>query len=149
MAHVKQQIREAVGTLLSASPTNWKEVIESRLPNNRRIMPFLQVYTEDEDVEPISITTPYLYDRTINLVVRANVRIPNDLESIEDTLDTVQEEIEQTLTHIALKAQQSGVQKTLLQSSAKSIVDDDDEIFAIVELNYAISVNTTEGTPSL
>ena len=147
--HVKQQIREAVGTILEAAPTNWKTVKETRLPSDRDIFPYLMAYCESEVLDPLYIHSPIEYMRDIGLVIKGHALLSNDTESFEDSLDNILEEIEQTLTEPSLKAQLSGVQSLILNSTDSEITDDDDRTYATVTVNYTVRVNTTEGTPTI
>ena len=147
MAHPRQQIREAVGVILSASPTNWKTCEETRIAPRRAIMPYLSAYCDVETLTPLSIHSPVVYQRDVNLTVVGNVRLAQDAEQFEDDLDNVQQEIEQTLTLTALQSQVSGVKSLILESSDTEIVDDDDKIYAAVTLTFTVRVNTLEGVP--
>ena len=148
MAHARQQIREAVGTLLRANPANWGAVFETRIIPSRDIPKYLLVFVDNEIVttETIHSTAPQMRD--ISVTILGHTRIVDGNDDYEDWLDAVGAEIESTLTHSALntalsnKATSSG-----LVSSEFSIVEDDENnrTYAEIALNWRVRVMTLEG----
>ena len=54
--HARKQVRDAVATLLNASPVNWQLVTPSRIASSRQVWPYLMVFADGETSEPITVT---------------------------------------------------------------------------------------------
>ena len=106
MSHARQQVREAVGTVLGDTNTPyWNKVLESRITTDRDILPYLLVFIESETSTMLTIHPTPILERDMALSIQAHVRIPPDLETFEDTLDNVAAQVESKLTFANLKAQ--------------------------------------------
>jgi hypothetical protein len=90
--HVRQQIREKVGTLLTGLTTTGSNIFESRVyPLESANLPALVVYTKNEDSEPIVIGTNRLSSRNLSLIVEIYAKTTTDFD---DTIDTISKEVE-------------------------------------------------------
>lgn len=149
MPHARQQMREAAGTVLSASVAGlWNHVFESRIKPSRRIEPFLMVFVDSETTEPSTIHPNPVIARDMVVGIRAYLVITDD-EKIEDDMDAVASEIEQIFTFSALNTQLGSELKDLsLVSSDMSIETDDNErTAAVLALDWHARVFTVEGQP--
>lgn len=149
MAHARTQIRDAVGTLLSASTAGlWKTVIKSRLIPQRDTFTFVLVFTENELTEEQEIHPFPVIDRQISLTTKAYLRITDD-ELIETQMDNVAIEIEKILTMDALNTALSGKLKSIaLESSSMNVEDyENDRTAAVIALDWLVRVMTVEGDP--
>jgi len=149
MAHVRKQIRDAVGTVLSAAPTNWDRVFETRLSPSRDVTPYLMVYIDAETVSPSTIHVGAVQERQMTLTTIGRTRI-TDGESMEDALDAMAVEIETTLTDTALRTELSNdsVWLTLQSTSSDLAVEDDNEReYAQVSLGWEVRLYTDENLP--
>ena len=90
--HVRQQIREKVGTTLTGLTTTGSNIYESRVyPLEAGNLPALVVYTKNEESEPIVIGTNRLSSRNLSLIVEIYAKTtPN----FDDTIDTISKEVE-------------------------------------------------------
>ncbi len=145
--HIRQQIREAVGTVLG-SGTTWNHVFESRLSPSRDVLPYLLAYIEAEQSIEESIHSGGVMARELALTIKGRCRIV-DKETFEDTLDDIAVEVESTLTRAALNALLSNkIHGLYLTSTATDAVSDDDEReYAEITLEYMIKVFTAEESP--
>ena len=90
--HVRQQIREKVGTLLTGLTTTGSNIYESRVyPLEAGNLPALVVYTKNEESEPIVIGTNRLSSRNLSLIVEIYAKTTNNFD---DTIDTISKEVE-------------------------------------------------------
>jgi hypothetical protein len=94
MAHVRNQIREAVGTLLTGLPTTGSHVFQSRVyPMQNANLPGLLVFSESETSTPMTIHQPTL-DRVLQIRV---VALAKDTAYLDDVLDRICAEVETAL----------------------------------------------------
>jgi len=90
--HVRQQIREKVGTLLTGLTTTGSNIYESRVyPLEAGNLPALVVYTKNEESEPIVIGTNRLSSRNLSLIVEIYAKTTTNFD---DTIDTISKEVE-------------------------------------------------------
>lgn len=149
MSHVRQQVRETAGTVLSASVAGlWNHVFETRIKPSRRIEPFLMVFVGPELSSYQTVHPTPLVAREMTLAVRGFLRITDD-EAIEDNVDNMASEIEKVLTFDAMNTELSSKLRSLeLQSSNFEIsTDDNDRTSAVLSLDFLVQVMTIEGSP--
>lgn len=90
--HVRQQIREKVGTTLTGLTTTGSNIYESRVyPLEAGNLPALVVYTKNEESEPIVIGTNRLSSRNLSLIVEIYAKTTSNFD---DTIDTISKEVE-------------------------------------------------------
>lgn len=90
--HVRQQIREKVGTILTGLTTTGSNIYESRVyPLEAGNLPALVVYTKNEESEPIVIGTNRLSSRNLSLIVEIYAKTTTNFD---DTIDTISKEVE-------------------------------------------------------
>lgn len=89
MSHVRQQIREAVGTALTGLTTTGTNVFTNRvynLPDSK--LPALVIYVKDETTGTVTSSS---IQRMVTLVIEGYAKAASDLD---DTLDTIAAEVE-------------------------------------------------------
>jgi hypothetical protein len=90
--HVRQQIREKVGTTLTGLTTTGSNIYESRVyPLEAGNLPALVVYTKNEESEPIVIGTNRLSSRNLSVIVEIYAKTTTNFD---DTIDTISKEVE-------------------------------------------------------
>lgn len=96
MAHVRQQIREAIATTLTGLTSTSTRVFQSRTrPLADAQLPALLIYTDAEDINnAVTIGFPNRQERTLTVRVEALVK---QTGSIDDAVDTVIAEVETAL----------------------------------------------------
>lgn len=95
MSHARQQIREAVATLVTGLTTTGSNVFQSRFYRVQASeLPALFIYSTDESIERETIGTgPYLR-RELSIQIEGMAKA---LDNLDDTLDTIGEEVEDAL----------------------------------------------------
>lgn len=95
MSHARQQIREAVATLVTGLTTTESRVFQSRFYRLQASeLPALLIYSTDESIDRETIGTgPYLR-RELSIRIEGVVKA---LDNLDDTLDLVGEEVEDAL----------------------------------------------------
>tara|TARA_B110000483_G_scaffold201736_1_gene242938 strand:- start:57 stop:500 length:444 start_codon:yes stop_codon:yes gene_type:complete len=97
MAHVRQQIRERVVTVLTGLTTTGNNVFETRIyPLQNTALPALIVYTNSEESEPEVIGTNRLMSRNLSLTVECYVK---QTSNPNDGVDTICEEVEKAIAN--------------------------------------------------
>ena len=150
MAHIRKQIRDAVKTLLDASKSNYRHVFNSRIARDRDVLPYALVYTPSENTTKITIHPPAIIQRDIDLIVQLFVRLTNDTETHEETMDAAASEVETKLTQAILNTAMSDKVKHLeLQATDSEIITEDEtsRTYATITLGWLVRVNTLEGSP--
>ena len=93
--HVRQQIREKIGTTLTGLTTTGSNVFESRVyPLENANLPALIIYTKEESSEPIVIGTQRLMSRELSVVVEGYAKATSNFD---DTIDTISKEVEEAI----------------------------------------------------
>ncbi len=149
MSHVRTQVRDAVGSILDASPVSWKRVFNTRLSPSRDITPYLMVWIETETIGASTIHDTATQEREMGLTVVARYRVTEG-EAMEEALDVMAAEIETTLTSTALRSELSNnsVWLTLKASTSDLQVEEEDErVFAQIALEWDVLLFTEENAP--
>jgi len=90
--HVRQQIREKIGTTLTGLTTTGSNVYQSRVyPLENINLPALIIYTKSETSEPIVIGTNRVMSRELSVIVEGYVKATSNFD---DTIDTISKEVE-------------------------------------------------------
>ena len=85
--HVRQQIREHVGTILSGLTSTGNRVYQSRVwPLNADTLPALLVYTTTESSDTDTMGPTLTLNRELVLIVEGYVR---DITVYDDKIDTI------------------------------------------------------------
>ena len=142
MSHVRQQIREATGTLLSGLVTTSTRIFESRVYNLQETeLPCLVITTNDESVEEGTLKALI---RSLTLTIEGKAKATTNLD---DTLDTIASEVEiKMATSPTLGGKVVG--HSLSTTSIEMSVEGDQPIGSI-SLNYDVVYMTPEGNPTI
>ncbi len=151
MSHARQQVREAVATLLKVSPVTWGLVFETRIPPSRAVMPYLLVFSDGEAVDSLTVNMAGIYFRDLSLAVAGRLRLPgnNDTETIEDRMDALAAEVESRLSFSALLALLPQIKGIQLTNTEMVVVTDDQDSpqYAEVTLSFTARYATAEAAP--
>lgn len=94
--HIRQQIRERAGTVLTGLTTTGSNVFETRIyPLENTNLPALVIYTKNETSEPIVISTNRLMSRELELIVEVYVK---QTSNFDDQVDKICKEVEVAIT---------------------------------------------------
>lgn len=95
MAHVRNQIRDAIITALTGLSTTGSNVFRSRIyPLESNKMPGLCVFSKSEDVTFDTLTRPRSINRVLEIGVEAYVKATSNYDN---TLDTIAVEVEEAI----------------------------------------------------
>lgn len=115
MAHVRQQIRESVATLLTGLTTTGSNVFQSRVyPLSESKLPGLLIYTTDEVSEYLSIAKPRMIQKTLTVTAEIFVKA---VSNYDDLLDDSIKEVEAV---IHSNTTLSGLVKDLIVTSVST-----------------------------
>jgi hypothetical protein len=93
--HIRQQIREKLGTTLTGLTTTGSNIYQSRVyPLENINLPALVIYTKSETSEPIVIGTNRVMSRELSVIIEAYVKATSNFD---DTIDTISKEVEQAI----------------------------------------------------
>lgn len=140
--HIRQQIREAVATLVSGLTTTGSRVHQSRMrPVADGGLPCLLVHSNDtERIEMADADT--LQQRELPIVIRGLAKAGTTLD---DTLDTIALEVE---TAIAVNPRLSGKAHISRLVSVDTDFDDStDKPVGEIQLTYAFTYFVQAGSP--
>ena len=142
--HIRQQIREKIGTTLTGLTTTGSNVFESRVyPLENASLPALIIYTKSETSEPIVIGTQRLMSRELLVVVEGYAKATSNFD---DTIDTISKEVEAA---IAADRTLDGLAKdTYLESTEIEFNSEGEKPLGYVSLtfltNYYVKENATD-----
>ena len=91
-AHIRQQVREAIGTALTGLTTTGSRVHQSRVyPLEITDLPGLLIFSEAESSTTATLGAPRLMERRLQLRV---VALAKAVANLDDTLDQICKEVE-------------------------------------------------------
>jgi hypothetical protein len=139
--HVRRQIREAVGTLLTGLTTTGSRVLQSRMrPRDETALPALLITTNDETVEPGSVGA--LQQRTLTLQV---LGIAKSTGTLDDTLDAMALEVETAMAGApSLGGLAAGME---LRGISVAFDDDLNQPVGVITLDSRITYFVLAGSP--
>jgi hypothetical protein len=143
--HVRQQIREQVGTTLTGLTTTGSRVYQSRVyPLQVDLSPTLLIYTKSEVSEPIVIGSARTTERILTLAVEGYVKATTNSD---DTVDTIAKEVE---TALATDTTLNGLAKDCYLESTEIDYNGEGELpVAVITLNFNVSYMTAENAPDV
>lgn len=143
--HIRQQIRERVGTTLTGLTTTSSNVFQSRVyPLENANLPAIIIYTKSEDSEPVVIGTNRLMNRELTLAVEAYVK---SVSNSDDTIDTITKEVESAL---AADTTLDGLAKdTYLESTEITYTGEGEKPIAVCTMNFIIEYCTNQSSPDV
>ena len=140
MAHVRKAIREHVVTTVTSLSTTGSNVYETRyFPLQTGNLPALIVYTLDESIEDYTLgKNTRTQQRLLNLIIEAHCR---GTANIDDTLDTIAEEVEEAMVTDVTRG---GNAKDTKLVSTEIEFDTASQKTGLMRLTYLINYNTVE-----
>lgn len=141
MAHLRQQIRDAVVTAVTGLTTTGSNVSDSRLYRIEESgLPGLFVYTNDEEITYQTKGTSRQF-RSLEVIIDA---IAQATSGADDTLDTIIKEVEVALANSTL----SGLVKTMTLTRIQALQDaDGKQPMAGARIIYTANYHTFENDP--
>ena len=140
--HIRQQIRERVGTTLTGLTTTGSNVFQSRVyPIENTKLPCLLIYTREETSEPMTTNPPRAIEKVLSLVVEGYVKANTNFD---DTIDTICEEVEEALFTDRL-INDLALDSFLINTDI-SYNGEGDNPLGIVVMTFQITYHHTEGS---
>lgn len=138
--HVRQQIRETMGTALTGLVTTGSNVFQSRVyPMQSAELPGLIIYTRSESSEPDTLTKPRGTMRTLQAIVEAYIK---SVTGADDTADKVCAEVETAIANSA--ALDALTKDAYLSNTDISMTGDGDQPAIVVSMTFTIEYRTLE-----
>ena len=114
--HIRQQIREQVGSTLTGLTTTGANVFQTRVyPLENTNLPALVIYTKSETSEPLVISANRIMSRELQLIIEVYVK---QTSNFDDEVDKICKEVEIALsadTTINGLAKDSFIQSTEIE----------------------------------
>ena len=143
--HIRQQIREYIGTTLTGLTTTGSNVYESRVyPLENARLPALIIYTKSETSEPIVIGTDRVMSRELAVVVEGYAKATSDFD---DTIDTISKEVEQAIA--ADRTLDSKSKDTYLESTEIEFNGEGEKPLGYVSLTFLTNYYVKENNPDV
>ena len=142
MAHLRQSIRERIGTLVTGLSTTGSNVFQSRVyPVEDASLPCLLVYTTSEESEVTEIASPRPMTRFLNVIVQGVVGATMP----DDTLDDISKEVEVALAgDVTIN---SLANNSFLSSTSIEFNSDGAKPIGTVMLNYIVEYRNLDNNP--
>ena len=143
--HIRQQIREKLGTTLTGLTTTGSNIYESRVyPLENINLPALVIYTKSETSEPIVIGTDRVMSRELSVVIEGYVKATSNFD---DTIDTISKEVEQA---IAADRTLDGLAKDCyLESTEIEYTGEGEKPLGYVSLTFLTNYYVQETNPDI
>lgn len=143
--HIRQQIREYIGTTLTGLTTTGSNVYESRVyPLENARLPALIIYTKSETSEPIVIGTDRVMSRELAVVVEGYAKATSDFD---DTIDTISKEVEQAIA--ADRTLNGKAKDTYLESTEIEFNGEGEKPLGYVSLTFLTNYYVKENNPDV
>ncbi len=142
--HLHRQIREAAETLLTGLTTTTTHVYANRLhPMADAHLPGLRIFMDDEEATALTMHTPMMLDRGVDLVVECCAKAAS---ALDDTLDQISKEVE-----VAMSAGITISGKNLSAIYAGMKFDDEqaDKPVGIKRLRFRIEFTSMNNAPDV
>ena len=142
MAHLRQSIRERIGTLVTGLSTTGSNVFQSRVyPVEDASLPCLLVYTTSEESEVTEIASPRPMTRFLNVIVQGVVGATTP----DDTLDDISKEVEVALAgDVSIN---NLANNSFLSSTTIEFNSDGAKPIGTVMLNYIVEYRNLDNNP--
>jgi len=143
--HIRQQIRERIGTTLTGLATTGSNVYQSRVyPLENSKLPALIIYTKSESSMPQEMGTNRTLQRDLQIVIEAFAK---GTTNTDDTVDTIAKEIEVAMsndtTHNDLAID------SFLETTEIDYNGEGDQPVASLSMVYNVTYITTENAPDV
>lgn len=146
MTHLRKTIRDAAATAVTGLATTSTRVYKSRnLPLVAAEFPCVLVFARSDspDYEGAAFSGGVAYPvRSLELHVQGYAK-DTDSSAIEDTLDTIAEEVETAIFDAAF----TGALGVRLGGQSISVDASGDETLGVVDMVFVVLYRTAEGTP--
>ena len=143
--HLRQQIRERIGTTLTGLSTTGSNVFQSRVyPLEDTNLPALVIYTKSEESIPIDIGTNRTLERNLIVNIEGYVKATNNFD---DQIDTICKEVESAM---AVDVTLNNLAKdTFLESTEIEFNAEGESPVGYVTLSYKIDYYCLELNPDV
>lgn len=143
--HVRQQIRERVGTVLTGLTTTGSNVYQSRVyPLSASNLPGLLIYTLSETSEPDVMGVQQGVERLLTLAVEGYAKATANLD---DTLDTICKEVE---TAIAGDTKLNNLARNaFLTSTEIQLNGDGEQPIGVATMTFEVNYRTINNAPDV
>ena len=142
MAHLRQSIRERVGTDVTGLSTTGSNVFQTRLyPVEAGSLPCLLIYSISEESGVTEMASPRPMTRVLNIVIQGVVSATQP----DDTLDLISKEVEVAMAgdrSINSLANDSYLSSTEIEINAEGA-----KPIGIVRLNYVVEYRNLDNNP--
>ena len=142
MAHLRQSIRERVGTDVTGLTTTGSNVFQTRLyPVEAGSLPCLLIYSISEESGVTEMASPRPMTRVLNIVIQGVVSATQP----DDTLDLISKEVEVAMAadvKINDLADNSYLSSTEIEINAEGA-----KPIGIVRLNYVVEYRNLDNNP--
>ena len=142
MAHLRQSIRERVGTDVTGLSTTGSNVFQTRLyPVEAGSLPCLLIYSISEESGVTEMASPRPMTRVLNIVIQGVVSATQP----DDTLDLISKEVEVAMAadvKINDLADNSFLSSTEIEINAEGA-----KPIGIVRLNYVVEYRNLDNNP--
>jgi|TARA_R110000744_G_scaffold56345_1_gene118838 hypothetical protein len=145
MAHIRQLLREQVGTTLTGLTTTGSNVFQSRVyPLENTNLPCILIYTKSEDSEPVVIGSNRLLERNLTVAIECYVKATSNFD---DSIDTIAVEVEKAISADRTLGGRS--KDAYLISTDIEFNSEGEKPLAFMTLNYNVEYYTQEQNPDV
>tara|TARA_R100001460_G_scaffold24860_1_gene49978 strand:+ start:355 stop:801 length:447 start_codon:yes stop_codon:yes gene_type:complete len=143
--HVRQQIRERVGTVLTGLTTTASRVYESRVyPLQDSELPALLIYTKTEESEPLVMSSDRVMERELSIAIECYAKANSNFD---DTIDTICKEVEEA---IAVDTTLNGLAKDIyIESTDIEFNADGESPVGYATLTFLTTYHVKETNPDV
>ena len=143
MSHVRQQIREQIGTILTGLATTGSNVYQSRVyALNESSLPALLIYSKSEVSTIDSIGVNLGIERQLNITIEAYVKANSNFD---DTVDTICAEVELAMGNN--RTLNGTARFNFLEATDISFDGDGENPVGVATLNYVVEYRTAQNAP--
>jgi hypothetical protein len=150
MSHARQQVRDAVVTILNTTPASYNRAYNTRIQPMQQVWPYVMVWTESETITDRVINHGGSQMREMSLTIEARLQLPQrETEVMETRMDTVAAEIETKLKLLSIQTALVKVTSCYLTDTRMELAVDQDDVpsYGAVVMNWLIGYTTNEGSP--
>ena len=143
--HVRQQIRERIGTTLTGLTTTGSNVFQSRVyPLEDSNLPALLIYTKVEESMPIDIGAARTMERNLTVNIEGYVKANSNFD---DTIDTICKEVE---TAMASDVTVNGLAKdSFLEATEIEYNAEGEKPVGYVTMSFKVDYYVLESSPDV
>jgi hypothetical protein len=143
--HVRQQIRERIGTTLTGLTTTGSNVFQSRVyPLEDSNLPALLIYTKVEESMPIDIGAARTMERNLTVNIEGYVKANSNFDN---TIDTICKEVE---TAMASDVTVNGLAKdSFLEATEIEYNAEGEKPVGYVTMSFKVDYYVLESSPDV